>query len=120
METIETKPSAYHLSAISLMAQSPFTTSISITEATLEGIQELIYFFGGKIITREVNDEHTPFISYSCFVGNCWIYASQIVKNIAVINQQSTFGGHFEMNFIKGSKLTILDNQYFVLSNDAE
>jgi hypothetical protein len=119
METIETKPSAYHLTTISLMAQSPFSTSLSITEATLEGIQELIYFFGGKIITREVNDEHTPFITYSCFVGNCWVFASQMVKNIAVINQQVSFGG-FEMDFVKGAKLTILDNSYFVLSNDAE
>jgi hypothetical protein len=119
METIETKPSGNHLTAIALLSQSHFTTSISISEVTLEGIQELILFFGGRITTREVNDQHTPYITYSCLVNNCHVFASQMVKNIAVINQQASFGG-FEMDFVKGSKLTILDNQYFVLSNDAE
>ena len=117
---METKISANHLTAIALLAQSEFTTSLSITEVTLEGLQELVYLFGGNIITREVNDYNTPFITFGGFVGNCHVFASQMVKNIAVINQQSTFGGRFEMGFVKGTKLTILDNQYLVLSENQD
>ena len=118
MEQIQTKPSANHLTAIALLAQSDFTTSLSITEVGLEGLQELVYLFGGNIITREVNDYNTPFITFGGFVGNCHVFASQMVKNIAVINQQSTFGGRFEMSFVKGTKLSIIDNSYLVLSDD--
>lgn len=119
METIQTKPTANHLTAIAILAQSEFTTNISITEVTLEGIQELIYHFGGTVSTREANDYNTPYIMYSCLVNSCHVFASQMVKNIAVINQQASFGG-FEMYFVKGAKLTILDNSYFVLSDDAK
>jgi hypothetical protein len=52
-------------------------------------------------------------------VGSCHVFASQMVKNIAVINQQSTFGG-LEMGFVKGTKLTIIDGQYLVLSENQD
>jgi hypothetical protein len=116
---METKPSANHLTAIALLAQSEFTTSLSITEVTLEGLQELVFLFGGRITTREVNDHNTPFITFGCMVGSCHVFASQMVKNIAVINQQSTFGG-LEMGFVKGTKLTIIDGQYLVLSENQD
>lgn len=116
---METKPSAYHLSAIALLAQSPEDTMFMIHNTTLETIQELVFMFGGKIKTRPVNDENTPFIRFESTVGKCSISASLMVKNIAVINQQAAFEG-LEMSFVKGANLAIIDNQYFVLSDDTK
>lgn len=110
------KDSANHLTAIAALADGPGTYGINIDETSLETIQELVFFFGGKIYTRPVNDQNTPFIHFFGKIGNCSITAFHLAKNIAVINQQAAFEG-FEMTFVKGAKLQIIDNQYFVLSD---
>ena len=114
---METKPSAHHLSAIALLAQSPEDTTFMIHHTELETIQELVFFFGGAIKTKPLKDDEPKIIWYECKIGKCSVSASHFAKNIAVMNQQSAFEG-FGMTFVKGAKLQIIDNQYFVLSDD--
>jgi predicted solute-binding protein len=98
------------------MSQSPIKNSISLSEVSLHDIAELINLFGGSIQTRAVSDDVTPFISMYTQVGNCQVFAYNLAKNIAVMNQQSAFGG-LGMAFPSGSNLTVIDDQYLVLSD---
>jgi len=111
-----TKESVFHISSILVMSQSPISNSISLSEVSLHDIAELINLFGGTVKTRPVSDDVTPFISMYTEVGNCQVFVSHLAKNIAVMNQQSAFDG-LVMTFPSGSNLTVIDNQYLVLSD---
>jgi len=111
-----TTTSVYHISSILLLSQSPISNSISLSEVSLHDIAELVKEFGGTITTRPVSDDVTPFITLYTQVGNSQVWAHHLGKNIAVMNQQSAFDG-FKMDFPSGSNLTVIDNQYLVLSD---
>lgn len=110
-----TKESVFHMSSILLLSQSPIKSDLMLSEVSLHDIAEMIHEFGGIIKTRPVNDQNTPFITGIFEVGNVSVRASHLAKNIAVVNQQSAFEG-MQMAFSSGSTLTVIDNQYLVLS----
>jgi hypothetical protein len=119
MEVIQTKPSAYHLTAIATLAQSPIGNILNLNYVSLEDIQEMVLLFGGRIETPIMDDAKSPLIFLNVKVGNCLVSAFSMSTNLSIMLQKESFGGH-RMDFVKGSKLSIIDNQYFVLSENQD
>jgi hypothetical protein len=114
METIETKPSANHLTAIAVLARSEKSSRLAMHDASLEDIQELVLLFGGELTAR-LKEDYKSYIYYNAEIGNCSVNAFSFGTHFAILQQQTVLNG-FEKTFEKGTKLTIIDNQYFVES----
>jgi hypothetical protein len=113
---MKTNSSAFHIAAISMLAQSDKVSSLSIATGTLEDIQEAVKLFGGNVyVTPSESEYHS--IYYRCSVGNSslWIHIHHTTK-LACVLQREYFQSN-ESIFEKGTDLTIVDNQYFVISN---
>lgn len=114
---METKPSAYHLTSVALLADGPLRTSLTVIEGSLELIQEAIQLFGGEVYTTEVNDQETHFQIYSCSkVGNTELWIHLFATRLQIMLQTDAFRARTSI-FEKGTQLTIIDNQYLVLSD---
>lgn len=85
---------------------------IDIFSEDLKEIQEAVYRYGGNVVVYELADEWR--ISYT--LNNppffMMIYGIQITQEQFDL-QVKTFGGQVKQ-FEKGTKLTLLDNLYFV------
>jgi hypothetical protein len=113
---MKTNSSSFHIAAISMLAQSDKVSSLSIATGTLEDIQEAVKLFGGNVyVTPSESEYHS--IYYRCSVGNSslWIHIHHTTK-LACVLQREYFQSN-ESIFEKGTDLTIVDNQYFVISN---
>ena len=114
------KDSANHLTAIATLANGKFRTSLTVIEGSLELIQEAIKLFGGEVFTSEASDERSYFQIYSqSSVGNADLWIHVFVNRLAIMLQQDAFHAKSSV-FEKGTDLTIIDNQYFVLSDDTK
>jgi len=112
MET--NSPSAFHLTAVAMLAQSEKLPSISLASGTLEDIVEAVKLFGGNVyVTESESDYHS--IYYRSNVANCTIWIHVHTTNLACTLQRESFQSK-EFIFEKGTDLRIIDNQYLVLN----
>jgi hypothetical protein len=110
---METNSSAFHLTAVAMLAQSDKLTSISVSDATLEDIQEAVKLFGGNVYVTPSESEHHSIYSQSK-IGNCHLWFHHHTTNLVSYLQRESFQSK-ESIFEEGTDLTIIDNQYFVL-----
>lgn len=112
---METNSSAFHLTAVAMLAQSDKLTSLSISGGTLEDIQESVKLFGGNVYVTPSESEHNSIYSQSR-IGNCIIWIHHHTTKLACVLQREYFQSN-ESVFEKGTDLTMIDNQYFVISD---
>lgn len=110
---METNPSAFHLTAIAMLAQSDKVTSLSIPNGTLEDIQETVKLFGGNVYVTE--SESNQIYSQSR-IGNSELWIHHHTSHLACILQREYFQSN-ESIFENGTDLEIIDNQYLILSD---
>jgi hypothetical protein len=110
---METKESAFHLSAIALLAQSEKVTSLSISNGTLEDIAVIIKLYGGEV--HVIEGQHNTILCRSK-IENCHLWIHVQTTNLACVLQKESFQSN-ESIFEKGTNLIIIDNQYVVLSD---
>lgn len=116
---METKPSANHLTAVAILAQSEFRNNLSVKEGSLEQIQEAVKLFGGTISLSKINDQTEStnvLISSYSEIGNCQLFVHVFTTKLAIMLQKDAFQSDCAI-FQKGTDLTIIDNQYLVLSD---
>jgi hypothetical protein len=107
--------SPYHLGAIALLAQSDRVTSISVADGTIEDIVESVKLFGGTVfVTDSESDYHSIYFRSSIEKTTLWIHLH--TTNLACVLQRESFQSK-ESVFERGTDLTIIDNQYVVLSD---
>ena len=108
-----------HLAAIAILSQSQFKSSLSLRNSNLEKIQEIINLYGGRITLSKINDD-TPdvgvLISSCSVIGNLELWVHVFVTKLSLMLQRDILGGNFK-DFQPGTNLTIIDNQYFVVSD---
>ena len=115
---MEINSSAFHLSAIALLAQSDKLPSISLSSGTLEDIVQAVKLFGGTVYVTESESKYNS-IYYRSNIGNTSLWIHTHTTNLACVLQREVFQSN-ESIFEKGTDLTIIDNQYFVLSNNTK
>jgi hypothetical protein len=108
---METKES--YLSAIALLGQLDKFTSLSLLSGTLEEIVFVIKLYGGEVSVIE--GQHNTILCRSK-IGNCHLWIHVQTTNLACVLQKESFQSN-ESIFEKGTDLTIIDNQYLVLSD---
>jgi hypothetical protein len=112
---METKTSAFHLTAVAMLAQSDKIPSITLSSGTLEDIQEAVKLFGGTVcVTESESDYHS--IYYYSNIGDCTLWIHIQTTNLACILQRESFQSNQSI-FEKGTDLSIIDNQYLILFN---
>ena len=115
---METNSSAFHLTAVAMLAQSDKLTSLSISGGTLEDIQEAVKLFGGNVYVTPSESEHNSIYSHSK-IGNCIIWIHHHTTKLGCVLQREYFQSN-ESIFEKGTDLSIIDNQYLILSDVAK
>jgi len=116
---METKASANHLTSVALLANADFKTSLSILDGSLELIQEAVNLFGGTINLPNLNDETDGanlFITCASDIGNCRLWVHSKTTKLAIMLQKDALRSSYIV-LEKGTQLTIIDNQYLVLSH---
>ena len=116
METL-----ANHLAVVETLSTLEPRTSLSIIDSSLSGIQETIKLFGGSITLSKINDQTDSanvLISSYSEIGNCQFWVHVFTTKLAIMMQKEAFNADF-VKFEKGTNLTIIDNQYLVLSDVA-
>jgi hypothetical protein len=108
---METKES--YLSAIALLGQPDKVTSISVTTGTLEEIALIINSYGGEV--HVIGGQHNTILCRSK-IGNCHLWIHVQTTNLACVLQKEYFQSN-ESIFEKGTYLTVIDNQYLILSD---
>jgi len=107
--------SPYHLGAIALLAQSDRLTSITVSDGTIEDIVEAVKLFGGTVfVTDSESDYHSIYFRSAIENTTLWIHLH--TTNLACVLQRESFQSK-ESVFERGTDLTIIDNQYVVLSD---
>ena len=111
--------SANHLAAIAILSNSQFKSSLSLRNSNLQRIQEIINLYGGKIALSKINDD-TPdvgvLISSYTEIGNVELWIHVFSTKLSLMLQRDILGGNFK-DFQPGTNLTIIDNQYLVISD---
>jgi hypothetical protein len=112
--------SPYHLGAIALLAQSDRLTSITVygTDATIEDIVEAVKLFGGTVFVTDSESEYHS-IYFRSAIENTTLWIHLHTTNLACVLQRESFQSK-ESVFERGTDLTIIDNQYVVLSDVAK
>lgn len=108
---METKES--YLSAIALLGQPDKVTSISVSTGTLQDIVLVIKSYGGEV--HVIGGQHNTILCRSK-IGNCHLWIHVQTTNLACVLQKESFQSN-ESIFEKGTYLTVIDNQYLVLSD---
>ena len=114
METL-----ANHLVIVETLSKLEPRTHLSIVDSSLAGIQETIKLFGGSITLTKINDQTNSanvLISAYSEIGNCQFWVHVFTTKLAIMLQKEAFNADF-VKFEKGTNLTIIDNQYLVLSD---
>lgn len=111
--------SVNHLAAIAILSNSQFKSSLSLRNSNLERIQEIINLYGGKITLSKINDD-TPdvgvLISSYTEIGNVELWIHVFSTKLAVMLQRDALGCNHK-DFQPGTNLTIIDDQYLVISD---
>jgi hypothetical protein len=111
--------SANHLAAIAILSNSQFKSSLSLRNSNLERIQEIINLYGGKIALSKINDD-TPdvgvLISSYTEIGSLELWVHVFSTKLGIMLQRDILGGNHK-DFEPGTNLTIIDNQYLVISD---
>jgi hypothetical protein len=116
---METKASANHLTSVALLADGIRRTRLTVIDGSLEEIQEAVQLFGGEIGFTKITDEtHSSSVQifYHSQIGNCQLWIHLFTTKLAVMLQKDAFRADSSI-FQKGTQLTIIDNQYLVLSD---
>lgn len=111
--------SANHLTAVSILAQSEFRTNLSVQEGSLEHIQEAVKLFGGTITLSKINDQtESGNVLITCLssVGSCHLFIHVFTTKLAIMLQKEALQSDYIL-LEKGTDLTIIDNQYLILSD---
>ena len=85
---------------------------IDLFSENLKDIQEAVYRYGGNIIVYELADEWRISYTLNAPPFSLMIYGIEISQDQFDF-QVKAFGGQMKQ-FEKGTKLTLLDNLYFV------
>ncbi len=109
---METKES-YFLGAIELLVQLEKPTSLSLLSGTLQEIVVVIKLYGGSI---HVLDSEQNTILCRSRIGDCHLWIHVQTTNLACVLQKESFQSN-ESIFEKETYLTVIDNQYLVLSD---
>jgi hypothetical protein len=112
---METNPSAFHLTAIAMLAQSDKHTTLSIPNGTLEDIVEAVKLFGGHVYVTP-SEYHPNQIYSQSRIGNSTLWIHHYTSYLACILQREYFQSN-ESIFENGTDLEIIDNQYLILSD---
>lgn len=86
---------------------------IDLFSEDLKEIQEAVYRYGGNIIVYELADEYRISYTLNTPPFSMMIYGIHITED-QFNTQVKAFGGQIKQ-FEKGTKLTFIDNLYFVL-----
>jgi hypothetical protein len=116
---METKASANHLTSVAILANADIKTSLSVIDGSLEMIQEAVSLFGGIINLPNIDDETDRsylFITCASKIGNCHLWIHSQTNKLAIMLQKDALQSSYIV-FEKGTQLTIIDNQYLVLSD---
>jgi len=114
---METKASANHLTSVALLAEGQHLTRLTVCDGSLESIQEAVQLFGGNVSISKVTDESTgEHIYYHSKIGKCELWIFVFTTKLAIMLQKDAFQANTSL-FEKGTQLTIIDNQYLVLSH---
>jgi hypothetical protein len=106
-----------HLAAIAFMAQSERRSSLTLSRITLHEMAELIRLYGGSVTVEPISENRfNPTIYCRIAVNNCEVWAFHYCTNLALMLQKESFRAN-ESIFEKGTQLTIIDNQYLILSD---
>jgi hypothetical protein len=104
---METKASAYYLTAVALLSQSKKIPSVSLSDGTIEDIQESVKLFGGTVYVTDESNYHS--IYYRSSIGDCTLWIHTQSTNLACTLQRESFQSN-EFIFEKGTDLLIIDN----------
>jgi hypothetical protein len=95
------------------LGQPDKVTSISVSTGTLQDIVLVINSYGGEVSVIE--GQHNTILCRSK-IGNCHLWIHVQTTNLACVLQKESFQSN-ESIFEKGTDLTVIDNQYLVLSD---
>jgi hypothetical protein len=109
-----TEKSVFHITSVLLLRQSEHPSSLMMHRLSLEDIRELVFEFGGVIQLTYPSDDRSPYLSFAIQLGNCQAYFSSNMSNLSVMLQKEAFKSDTVI-LEKGTKLSIIDNSYFVL-----
>lgn len=85
---------------------------IDLFSDNLKDIQESVFRYGGTVIIYELIDEYRISYTLNAHPFSMMIYGIHITKEQFDLQVQS-FGGQVKQ-FEKGTKLTLIDNLYFL------
>ena len=113
-----TNKSVFHISSIVVMSQSPIRSSISLTSVSLHDIAEMAKLWGGTIRITFKDSQAGAMISLQGSFNNCEFWAHHHTTVLAGNLQQEVFQSDL---FVvePETNLTVIDDQYLVLSDVA-
>lgn len=114
-----TTTSVYHIGSILMMSQSPIRSSISLTSVSLHNIAELAKLWGGTIRITFKENQTGSMISIQGSYNNCDFWGHHHTTLEAGQLQEQAFINDSPL-LPSGTDLTIIDNQYLVISNVAK